>query len=229
MPNDLITSEQLRRIHLLGALSETQLEAVHAGARLLTLKPGAELFARGDRATRFFFVVSGQIVLKRLSPDGDEKIIEIVRPGQTFAEAIMFMGAQTYPVTAVALDPCTLIALDSDTFKELLSQSVDTCMRLLADLSVRLRRWITEVESLTLQNATWRVVSFLLQQVPEGAASPVCIDLRAPKHIIASRLSVTPETFSRILRQLADSGRISVDGMSVMIFDQHALARAGTE
>lgn len=218
-------TEDLGRIHLLGALSPDQLERMRRFTRKVSLAPGELLFQHGQPATRFYYLVSGMLVLKRISADGDEKIIEIVRPGQTFAEAIMFMGAQTYPVTAAAIERSELLAFDSAAFKELVGESIDTCFRLMADMSRRLRRWINEVDSLTLQNATCRTVNFLLYQVPEGATSPVQIELPAPKHIIASRLSITPETFSRILRQLVDDGLIGVAGQAVTIHDLKALTR----
>ncbi len=218
-------TEDLGRIYLLGALEEAQIERMRHHTRKFALDPGEQLFEHGQPATRFYYVLSGKLVLKRISADGDEKIIEIVRPGQTFAEAIMFMGAQTYPVTAAAIEPAELLGFDSAAFKELLAESVDTCFLLMADMSMRLRRWINEVDGLTLQNATCRVVNFLLYQVPEGETSPVKVELPAPKHIIASRLSITPETFSRILRQLVDDELVSVAGQAVTVHDLKALTR----
>ncbi len=217
--------EELARIHLLGALSTTQLEEMGRHSRRVSLAAGDELFEHGQPANRFYYLTSGLLVLKRMSADGNEKIIDLVRPGQTFGEAIMFMGGQTYPVTAAAVEASELLAFESEVYKAQLANSVDSCFRLLADMSRRLRKWINEVDALTLQNAACRMVNFLLYLIPEGATSPVQVDLPAPKHIIASRLSITPETFSRILRQLADDGMIAVAGQQVTIRDIKALTR----
>jgi len=210
-------------ISLFGELDDEQLEHMRRGARYHELEPGEELFEHGSPANRFYFLRNGRLVLKRISADGDEKVIEIVRPGQTFAEAIMFMGQQTYPVTALAIDRSELLSFDNAAFKALLRESTETCFQLMADMSRRLRRWVNEVDSLTLQNATCRAVNFILFQIPEGATSPITVVLPAPKHIIASRLSIKPETFSRILRELADEGLLKVDGLTIGVADIKAL------
>ncbi|MET0009001.1 MAG: helix-turn-helix domain-containing protein [Candidatus Thiodiazotropha sp. 6PLUC4] len=49
------------------------------------------------------------------------------------------------------------------------------------------------------------------------------MELQVPKGVIASRLSVTPETFSRILHNLSDHGVIRVDGSRVDILDDEGL------
>lgn len=225
MSNPPVTTDQFSAIHLFRELSEPQLERMRRVARRHRLDAGEVLFEHGTHANRFFYLVGGRIVLKRVSIEGDEKIIELVRPGQTFAEAIMFMGQQTYPVTAAAIESSELLSFENATFKALLHESTETCFRLMADLSRRLRRWVNEVDALTLQNATCRTVNFLLYQIPEGSTSPVTILLPGPKHIIASRLSMKPETFSRILRELVDEELILVDGLTIRVADIKALTR----
>lgn len=217
--------EVLQNIYLFSAMGEPQLARIRQAMRRLSLSDGEHLFEWGEQAKRFYFVSSGQMLLKRISPDGDEKVIEIVRPGQTFAEAVMFMESRTYPVTAVAHGKTALLGFDNQTFIDLLRDSPDTCFRLMADMAMRLRKWVNEVESLTLKNATARTISYLLYQLPEGATSPATASLSTPKHVIASRLSIKPETFSRILHDLSEEGLISVDGASVHIHNIKELSR----
>ncbi|MGQ9659954.1 MAG: Crp/Fnr family transcriptional regulator [Thermochromatium sp.] len=106
------------------------------------------LFSQGDPASRFYLLLSGQMRLFRLSPEGAEKVIEIVSPGQTFAEALMFLNAPRYPVCAAALADSELIAIDSSDFAAMLRESVDTCFVLLGALSQRLRGLIGEIDAL---------------------------------------------------------------------------------
>lgn len=161
--------------------------------------------------------------LCRVSPDGHEKVIDIVSPGQTFAEAIMFMERQTYPVTAVSLAPSEVIALHNHTFRELIGESPETALQLLADMSRRLRHLLNEINALTLQNATLRFASYLLQQLPERTRGGASVEFAAPKNVIASRLSIQPESLSRILRNLQEAGLLTVEGNSVHISDVERL------
>ncbi|MES9930033.1 MAG: Crp/Fnr family transcriptional regulator, partial [Candidatus Thiodiazotropha sp. 6PDIVS] len=116
-----------------------------------------------------------------------------------------------------------LLSFESDPFKELLRGSVDTCFYLLADMSHRLRMLIREIDDLTLQSASCRVASFLWNRWSLVKAQGDSIELQAPKGVIASRLSVTPETFSRILHNFSDQGVIRVDGSRVDILDDEGL------
>ena len=90
--------DALRNTPLLSRLGEQQLQRVSTRAVHRTLDEGQWLFRQGDPARRFYLVVEGQLRLFRLSPEGTEKVIEIVSPGQTFAEALMFLNAPRYPV-----------------------------------------------------------------------------------------------------------------------------------
>ena len=212
--------ELLRTAPLLSGLSTAQLERVVAQAVPIQLDEGQWLFSQGDPARRFYFVHQGQVRLFRLSPEGGEKVIEIVSPGQTFAEALMFLKAPRYPVCAAALEPAALIGIDAGAFAAMLRESVDTCFVVMGALSRRLRGLIAEIDNLTLHNATSRVARYLLAQVPADRQG---FALEVPKGVLASRLSIQPETFSRVLRQLTRDGCVAVQGAQVTITDRAAL------
>jgi CRP-like cAMP-binding protein len=212
--------ELLRRAPLLSGLGREQLERVAATAVAIHLDEGQWLFSQGDPSRRFFVVHQGHVRLFRLSPEGTEKIIEIVAPGQTFAEALMFLNAPRYPVCAAALEPADLVGVDARAFAAMLRESVDTCFVVMGALSQRLRSLIGEIDNLTLHNAKSRVARYLLAHV---TADRNGFDLDVPKGVLASRLSVTPETFSRVIKQLTLNRIVSVQGPHVTISDRSAL------
>ncbi len=204
----------LRSTYLFSVLDDSQLERVATMGMPVQLRDGEQLFTTGDKAKVFYLVLEGQIKLFRLASSGDEKVIEIVRAGNTFAEALMFQSQQTFPVSAQAIGDVRLLAFSHSSFLLLLRESVDTCFRLMGDMSARLRHMIMEINDLTLQNATGRVAGYLCSQVHGKSGNGCCdgFDLAAPKGVLASRLSVKPETFSRILHNLMDKDIISVKG-----------------
>ncbi|MHB8471686.1 MAG: Crp/Fnr family transcriptional regulator [Gammaproteobacteria bacterium] len=218
---------ELRRNHLFAGFDDQQMAKIKHSMRMLQLSEGERLFDHGIHADRFFLVRSGQIKLFRLSIDGFEKVIEIVHAGQTFAEAVMFMERQNYPVSAEAIAASEVYSFDNRGFIQLLRDSTDTCFRLIADMSMRLHMRLNEIDHLTLQNATYRLINYLAQQVPEGSATQVEIELDTPKSVIASRLSIQPETFSRMLSNLTKKGIISVHGKQVAIHDLRKLREYG--
>lgn len=206
---------------LLRPLSNGQLERIAHQALRFYLDDGDPLFEQGDTAERFYLVLKGQIKLYRLSPEGNEKVIEIVTPGQTFAEALMFLNRPHYPVGATAIGAVELISIDAGDFVEMLRGSVETCFLLLGDMSRRLRGLIGEIDDLSLHSATCRVAAYLLRRAEQDG---LVFDLGVPKHLIASRLTVKPETFSRIIRDLSDRNVIRVDARRVEVLDRVALA-----
>lgn len=221
----------LRQHFLFAGLSDPQFARIAATARQLPIRDGQEVFRAGDPAERFFLVESGLIQLYRLSAAGEEKVIELVRPGQTFAEALMFMERRRYPVSARAIGDSTLIGFAMAPFHAVLQESPATCLRLLGAMSQRLHQLLQEIDHLSLHNATARVVRLLLQAAPEAGAKRYAVEWQTPKQVLASRLSVRPETFSRILKQLSHAGLIRVHGRKVEVLDGEGLERwaAGPE
>ena len=217
----------LRNVDLFAALDPHQLQRVIDGTRVIRLNDGERLFDHGQPARHFFRLSSGQLKLFRIAPNGGEKIIEIIQPGETFAQAVMFMDPEGYPVSAEALEPSVLLAFDSEVMRGVLRESVDTCFRVLAALSFRLRRQVDEIEKLSLHSAVSRLADYLVAQVPRDVRLVSDVRLPAPKNVIASRLGFQPETFSRVAARLVKDGLIRVRGQDVVLLDIQGLrARA---
>ncbi len=212
--------EDLNRCFLFADLEVSQLQRIAKHAVRIQLEEGGALFQQGDPAKRFYLATSGQIKLFRLSPAGNEKVIDIVTPGHTFAEALMFLDRPRYPVGAEALQDSEVISIDAEDFTDMLRNSVDTCFVMLGSMSRRLRERLREIDELSLHSATCRVAAYMAQQVPTDSNS---FNLPVAKQIVASRLSVKPETFSRIIKNLSKSGVIKVVGSRVTVHDREAL------
>lgn len=206
----------LQKCFMFARLSDEQLDRVARHAVRVHLDEGEILFQQTDPADRFYLLMRGQVKLFRLGPSGNEKVIEIVTPLSTFAEALMFLERPTYPVGAQAMQAAEVISIDAGDFLRMLRGSIDTCFMLMGDMSQRLRGLIREIDDLSLSSATCRVAGYLLSKSEPGGGS---FDLAVPKQTLASRLSVQPETFSRIVRQLSDQGILVVHGSRVEISD----------
>jgi len=214
--------EELRRCLLFGRLTEEQMDQVVRRAKRIPLTDGRSLFEQGDAADRFYLVTRGHVKLFRLAPDGNEKVIEVVDPGHTFAEALMFLEQPRYPVCAQSLGASEVISIDSQDFLAMLRKSVDLCLLLMADMSFRLRGLIREIDDLSQHSATCRVAGYLFTHAPANSNE---FDLKIPKHVLASWLSLKPETFSRIIKGLRSDGVLEIKGSKVLIKDRAELER----
>lgn len=215
----------LLQVPLFSELSETELTNVARFTRERTLDKGELLFQRGDPAHGFYFVVSGQIKLGVSSAQGNEKVVEIIGPMQTFGEAVILMN-RPYPVFAEALVASTLLHIGQSVVSELIDQDPGFARKLLAGMAIRLHSMVTDVETYSLRSSTQRVIGYLLQQTEQGTTDASCrIELPTSKQVIASRLNLTPETLSRIFHDLSDAGLITVQGKAITLIDPARLAR----
>jgi len=167
-------------------------------------------------------VVRGQMQLAVSTAEGSAKVVEIVTAGETFGEAVVFDGL-TYPVTATALVGTRLLGVSSRAVLGLLDTDPAFARRLLANMAVRLRRLIRDVEAYSLRSSVQRVIGFLLydaaDDAPGEAAGECVVELPTRKQVLASRLNIAPETLSRILHDLSAEGLISVDGRRIVLHD----------
>jgi CRP-like cAMP-binding protein len=207
----------IRAHHLFAGLSPPQLQRLLATAHIDAAEAGQLLFDRGQPAKHFYVVLEGQVNLVLYSKTGEEKIVDILLPGQSFAEAVMFMAGPVYPVSAVAATPSRIARFSSQEYIAMLRESPETCLRMLGHLSQRLHMRLREIEYLTLESATHRLVRMLEGKLPAGTDGPAEVLLQESRQEIASRLSMKPETLSRILRHLSDAGAIEVRGRTLMV------------
>ena len=214
-----IANSELHQLSLMSQLNDTQLNKIQKTMRLIHLSEGEHLFEQGQDADKFYLVRSGQIKLFRVSMEGSERVIDVIQPGQIFAECVLFLDKGVYPIGAEALLNTELLSFDFKTFRSVLEESKDTCFQLMSDMSLCLHQYLDQVDYLTLQNASFRLINYLLQQIPEDHQpdESYVIQLTTSKSIIASWLSIQPETFSRILRTLKNRQLIEVNGKSITI------------
>lgn len=219
MTNPVKIPAILANIPLFREMSPEDIERIAQGTRELHLARNDVLFQRGDPSNGFYVVVYGQIKLALSSPQGIEKVVELFGPGQSFGEAVMFMG-KPYPVYAQALADTLVLHIAKSVVFGGIDSDPAFCRKMLAGLSIRLHRLIHYVESFSLRSSAQRVIGYLLQDLEEiREGQDICISFPANKNVIASNLNITPETFSRILHNLANDGLIEVKGKDVRICD----------
>ena len=210
--------ESVRQHYLFAGLDPEAFDRLLATMAQKRLPKGKILFHRGDQADHFYYIDTGLVELSLISPSGEKKTLEVVGPGRTFGEAVAFMREHKFPVTAEVLDDAVLCQIPNLAYLDLLQENPGACMRLLADLSRHLHARVREIEYLTIQNARSRLISYLLDHVAENTSDDeATVRLNLPRHVIASRLSITPETLSRLLRSLTDEGLISTEDRIVFI------------
>ncbi len=214
----------LANLPLFRELAPEQLDRMATQTRQVRAERGEILFHRGDPVSGFHAIVYGQVKLAFVSAGGDEKVVEILGPGQSFGEAVMFMR-RPHVVTAQALADSLLLYVDREAVFDEIKHDPDFAARMIAGLSRRLHQLVGDLEAYSMRSGTERVIGYLLstgaEGVPEQGACSVT--LSTTKGVVASRLNLTQEHFSRILHDLTTAGLIKVQGRTVHIVDVERL------
>ena len=216
---------------LFSDLSPADLSRMALGCELRRLGRGDTVFHYGEPCEEFHVVVTGQVKLFALSQTGQEKVIELVGPGHSFAEALMFTS-KPYILNAQALTSTLLLTVSKQAIVSEIERDPRFCMRMLAGISRRLHGLVHDIESGALQSGVQRVIGYLLREheMSENANDEAfTVALPVSKATIASRLSLTPEYFSKVLRELEEKGLIEMDKRDIRIVDALRLQHYGVQ
>ena len=208
----------LTHIPLFNGLAPEEISRIARSTREIHASKGDILFHKGDACTGFHLLVYGQVKLAFTSQQGSEKVVEILQQGQSFGEAVMFMD-KPYIVFAQALTDSLLLHVSKQAVLDELERDHNLCRKMLAGMAMRLHQLMNDVESYSLHSGKQRIIGYLLRELPESDTngSAVAVTLPTNKGVIASRLNLTQEHFSRILHELTELGLIVVEGRKINI------------
>ena len=224
MKQDIKVSAFLANLALFKEAAADEIERIAHGTRVLHVQRGETLFHKGDPCDGFHLVVYGQAKLAFTSPQGAEKVVEIIGPGMSFGEAVMFLDLP-HVVYAQTLADSMLLHISKSVVISELQRNPDFARKMLGGLSRRLHGIISDVEAYCMHSGAQRVIGYLLRDAQEAAsegddqAKRIAVTLPTNKAVIASRLNLTPQHFSRILHELTDAGLVQVDGRTIHITD----------
>jgi CRP/FNR family transcriptional regulator, dissimilatory nitrate respiration regulator len=211
---------------LFNDLTPVELKKVAEGCVLRRLSRGDMVFRMGEPCNEFHVVVTGQVKLFVLSPAGQEKVLELIGPGQSFGEAIMFTD-RPYILGAQSLADTLLLTVSKQAVLAEIERDHRFALRMLAGLSRRMHGLIHDVEAYSLHSGLQRVIGFLLRDQALEDCDPAevrTVSLPVSKATIASRLSLTPEYFSRVLHELETNGLIEIDRRDIRILSAQRLS-----
>ena len=208
-------SQILKTCPFFAGLSDVDIEALMGIARVRESSRGELLFSDGEKAVGFFVVLDGKVKVYKLSPEGKERILHIIHPGGTFAEAAIFADG-LYPAYAEPLQSSKLLFLSKEGFLNLLMDNGRISINMIAGLSKFLRQFANQIEDLTFKDVPSRLARYLMV-LSEGVKES--LELPISKSQLASNLGTVSETLSRTLRKLSEDDLISVSGKKVEILD----------
>ncbi len=201
----------LLSVPLFKSLQEDTLENLIRSASLNTHTKKKILFIHEEKAERFFLIKSGWVKLFRETLEGDQAVIDILPQGHLFGEMSVFEGG-VYPYSAEVVDKSEIISLPTNILKSEMEKNHDFALAFLDVMAKYRNRQDNEIEHRVIQNAPQRIGCFLLRLEKEEKDGIVRIHLPYDKTLVAARLGMQPETFSRALSKLKKETGIRVQG-----------------
>ncbi|HYE75477.1 MAG TPA: Crp/Fnr family transcriptional regulator [Blastocatellia bacterium] len=211
---------------LFGELNETELEALASRAVERRLQRDELLFVAGDEARGLFVIVEGAVRAFREGLDGREQVIHVERAGATIAELPVF-DDKPYPSTVAAEEDSVVLFISKNDVRQLCLDHPRIALTALKLLATRLRKCAELVESLSLREVDQHLARWILTEArTRGKRTPSGLEvtLALTNQQIASRIGSVREVVSRALSRLQQNGFVVVDGRSVTIVDEEAIA-----
>ncbi|MDT8396598.1 MAG: Crp/Fnr family transcriptional regulator [bacterium] len=210
----------LARFPLFSGLEEEHLKTLAEIAAPKRIAKKSLLFRDGEEARGFYLLVSGKVKLYKVSSSGKEQILHFVLPGQSFAEAALYMD-RAYPATAEAIEESELFYIPREALSRAMSSDPALAMNLVAHLARYLQLLTRKVEELSLMDATSRLARHLLGAMDQTTG---LVRLAAGKGQTASSLGMAVETFSRTLTRFKDDGVVKEASPGVLqVLDRERL------
>lgn len=215
------TREAIPESPLFAGIPEDQLESVQNIVVEKGYEKGEAIFSEGDEGTGFYIVAQGMVKIFKVSLEGKEHILHIFGPYEAFGEVPVFMG-KNYPASAEAIQKSTMLFFPRTAFINLIARNPSLSLNMLAVLSMRLRQFAAQIESLSLKEVPGRLASYLMLLSREQGEAET-ISLTISKSQLASLLGTIPETLSRILAKMSSRNLIDVNGKEIRLLDMDGL------
>ena len=184
---------------------------------------GEQVYAAGSEASQLMVVHTGAVKVARIDAEGREQILRVLGPGEFIGESAFLSGERPNHFTT-ALEPSSMCVFRHADLGRLIRDHPSIALRMLQEVSHRLAQTETRLASVISGDVTSRLAEYLLSLRGRHTADGLLVQLPMAKKDIASLLDTTPESLSRQLRKLQESGIAQTKGIrGLIIHDIDAL------
>ena len=183
----------------------------------LAIRRKQYVFHAGERSQGLYLVIEGLVKVTRLTRCGSEKVVHIAQSGDFLAESPFFLG-KDYDTSAQTATDTVLLRLPEAAVSSLLNESPQVFWGLLGGMARKVGHLIQDIEA-NAKAGHARITDFLLANLsgidPENDSASVSLPLK--KGDLASHLGLSPQHFSKILRDMRNKGLIEVRGLLIRV------------
>lgn len=188
---------------------------------------GTALFHQGQLLSEVFYIVSGTVKLTRVDGDGRESLVGLAMASEWLGTAAV-IAQQPAPTNAVTCSRAVLSRAPAATFRRLLQEDQQLSLLIHRAHAHALCSQATRIGQLCSNNSRRRLQSVLCRfatAAPEASnGAAVRLQLPLAQWELAEFIGVTPEYFSRLLRDMERDGLLCREQGGIVIRDMKRLA-----
>ena len=215
----------LRRIPVFEDLDPADLAMIDRVTTERRIDRGATVFTEGEPGEGFHFIRSGKVKVIKLAADGREHILNILGPGEVFAEVLLFNDAP-YPATVVAVEDSLVGVIRNRELEALLVDQPRLAVHIIRVMSKKLRYIQSKVKTFALADSQAKIaqtLEYLLERYGRQTGRGVEVALEINRQDIANMAGTTRETVSRVFRTLKDDGVLEDDERRIIVREPRRL------
>ena len=213
--------EFIKKHPIFDNLSTETIENILALSSFFNIKKNSKLFFKDEEVKYFYIIVKGSAILFEDTSDGNQNILQFVKKREIIGDVF----SKNYIFSVVSNEDSLIMLIPIKLIRGLANDNQIFCLNLLKEFSARNKKIFTFLTLIKVNNATQRVVQFILSLEEQNPKESTEITLNFSKTIIASYLNIKPETFSRILRKLKMNGEISIKKNSITLLKKDCLVK----
>jgi len=216
---------KLNAIDIFSSLSESDMEEISSLVTTETFGKKETVFSEGAPSEWFYAVYEGKIKITKLSVEGKEIILELIKPGELFGAVAVLKGFP-YPANAVAMEDSSILKISRKNMMLILDMFPSLMFNLIQSLGDRMRDSHETTKNIALEKVGSRIAALLLklcEQMGTKTQEGLELNIKLTKQDIAEMVGTTVETSIRTMSRFKKEGLIKEEAGKVVILDPDGL------
>lgn len=221
----MLELEYLKNIPIFEELAPNDLAAINKVTIERRYKKNMIIFMEGEPGEGFHYIKSGKVKITQMAQDGREHIINILGPGEVFAEVLLF-NRGSYPATSVAIEDSVIGIIKNSDLESVVTENSRIALHIIRVMSKKLIHAQMKIRTLALSDTFSRTAQILVrltQQYGHPVAGGVQIAIDMTRQDLANLVGTTRETMSRVLSSMKKDKVIDFAEQQIIILDENRL------
>lgn len=217
----------LKDLTVFSRLESDELKLVCESSFEKRYQKGEIIFFENDEYGGLYLLVSGRVKLSMLSPDGKEKVLNILQEGDIMGE-VSFFDLDPHPITAEAMENARIVIIPREKLEDIITKKPGLALKIIESLAKKTRLLTSQVRELVFHDAAGRMASLLSRFVEDFGVDingGKMIDIILTHKEIANLIGSSRVTVTKIINDFIDEGIIKMHKRKIVIVDEEKLGK----